>query len=281
MRESKRLLLACFCCLAGCARTSDGGGALSPSDLTVECAQPSAAQNDDWICPDSVQVSCGATAEPIAVLVQSPNGTHCSPSQLSLSPISIAVVGDQALTVRDSSGNALCTTEVTVVATPPQLVAHTLQMWPPNHKFHDFSVDDCVTITDSCDPDLQAEFVWASSDEPVDDLGDGHFAPDIMLSDDCQHVSLRSERQGPSDGRVYKLGVRLVDRNGDATEAECSVIVAHDQSGTIGADSGESYRINFDGQSGGPVCDGRQPPRSAPPEQPVPPPPPAEGPAPE
>jgi hypothetical protein len=52
------------------------------------------------------------------------------------------------------------------------------------------------------------------------------------------------------------------------------VIVDHDQRGLVGADSGEAYRVLFDGLSnqGGPVCDGtppeNPPPRNPPPENP-------------
>jgi hypothetical protein len=128
------------------------------------------------------------------------------------------------------------------------VTAKTLNLWPPNHKFHSIAVSDCVDVEDACQPDLQAEFIWASSDEPVDDIGDGHHAPDILV-DDCQRVQLRSERQGPKDGRVYKLGVRVVDGSGNASEGVCTVVVDHDQRGVLGADSGEAYRISLNGQS--------------------------------
>jgi len=137
----------------------------------------------------------------------------------------------------------------------PVLTPKTTQLWPPNHKFHTLSVADCVGVVDACDPDLNAEFIWGSSDEPVDDKGDGHFAPDILF-DSCNRVQVRAERQGPKNGRVYKLGVRVVDRAGNAAESQCTVIVDHDQRGVVGADDGESYRITLDGQGGTLSCDG-------------------------
>ena len=42
-------------------------------------------------------------------------------------------------------------------------------------------------------------------------------------------MQLRSERQGPKDGRVYKLGVRVVDGSGNASEGVCTVVVDRDQ----------------------------------------------------
>jgi len=150
---------------------------------------------------------------------------------------------------------------------PPTMEAHSIALWPPNHKFHAIAIEDCVSVVDDCDGELEAEFVWASSDEPIDDIGDGHHAPDIRLSADCRRLELRSERQGPKDGRVYKLGVRVVDSAGHVSEAACSVIVDHDQRGVVGADSGEAYRVVFDGKQGTSACDGE-------PDEPPPPPPP-------
>lgn len=169
--------------------------------------------------------------------------------------------GVPAVSDADAGGPGLpeCDADAAVDG-PPQLEAHTILLWPPNHKFHEISVSDCVTLVDACDRDLHPEFIWASSDEPIDDLGDGHHAPDIQLSDDCQVLAVRSERQGPEDGRVYTLGVRVVDRDGNASEAECEVAIVHDQSGVPAADSGEKYRITFDGAAGGPSCDGEPPP---------------------
>lgn len=152
--------------------------------------------------------------------------------------------------------------------TPPALTSKTINLWPPNHKFHRITVDDCVSVSDDCQTNLEAEFIWASSDEPVDDIGDGHHAPDIKVSD-CNAVELRAERQGPKNGRVYKLGVRVVDAAGNAAESVCTVVVDHDQRGVLGADSGESYRIDLNGTGGLPTCDGDNPLPPAPPTPPV------------
>jgi hypothetical protein len=243
----------------------------SVSQIPVECAAASGAQSSDWICPTTLHVDCSDPQSAPPLVVQSPSGEACVSGDLHLSSSAVQA-GQATVVVHDASGTALCSTQVALVDTaPPHLEAHTVQLWPPNHKFHEIGVEDCVSAVDACEGNLQGEFIWASSDEPVDDIGDGHFAPDIMLSDDCKHVAVRAERQGPKNGRIYKLGVRVVDHSGNASEAVCQVIVDHDQRGVVGADSGEAYRITFDGTQGTAACDGTQPPPVTPP--PVTPPP--------
>jgi hypothetical protein len=267
-RLSNAVNVAYLLGLTACTQASSGAPLppFDPVEIVVGCDDSANTDPQTWLCPASITVDCADDPRATRVVVRSPSGTRCSAEQLSAVVSEPWTSGSHEVVVRDRSGAALCSTEVTVVsATAPTLVSHTLQMWPPNHKFHDFAVSDCVSVTDSCGSQLQGEFIWASSDEPVDAQGDGHHAPDILLSDDCQHVSLRSERQGPEDGRVYRLGVRVVDFAGNVTEAECAVVVAHDQSGVPGADSGEVYRIAFDGTGDGPLCDGEPPPREPPP----------------
>lgn len=177
------------------------------------------------------------------------------------------------ITVRDASGTTLCSATVTVDdRTAPVLQSKTIKLWPPNHKFHNIAVEDCVTAVDACDGPLRGEFIWASSDEPIDDIGDGHHSPDVGVSASRRTACVRSERQGPKDGRVYKLGVRVVDSSGNAAEGECAVIVDHDKRGVVGADSGEKYRVTFADDDAGTdvVCTGE-------PDEPPPPPPPSEG----
>jgi hypothetical protein len=263
------MVIAMVLWLAGCASTATGVGEQTAA-IAVECAAPTASQPVNWVCSAPTTVDCGAA--PVLV-VQSPQGQACVASDLTASPTGLSG-GPNTVVVRNASGAAVCSTQITVRDTaPPTLQTHTLQLWPPNHKFHDIAVEDCVSAVDACDGALQGEFIWASSDEPIDDLGDGHFAPDIALSADCLRVSVRSERQGPKDGRVYKLGVRVVDRSGNASEGECQVIVDHDQRGVVGADSGEKYRVTFNGANGGPSCDGTPPPPVMPPVNPPPVPP--------
>jgi hypothetical protein len=158
-----------------------------------------------------------------------------------------------ALDERYVDGEPSCTAEE-LGSDAPDATGHELSLWPPNHKLHEISVADCATAYDACGEALNGEILWASSDEPVNDIGDGNHAPDIMFGTDCDRVAVRSERQGPRDGRVYKLGVRFVDAAGNQTDTECAIVVDHDQRGVVANDSGEAYRITLDGTAGLPAA---------------------------
>jgi hypothetical protein len=254
--------------LSACASVVSSPAGLA-SNITLECA-PQPSSTSDWVCPATLAVDCADPAASPALIVHSPAGQACATDQLTVSSVS-AHQGAETWVVRDVTGATVCSTRVTVRdREAPILTPHTVQLWPPNHKFHTISVEDCVSARDRCDGELQGEFIWASSDEPVDDLGDGHFAPDIMMTDDCRQVSVRAERQGPKNGRVYKLGVRVFDRNGNVSESACQVVVDHDQRGVIGADSGEAYRIEFTRASHGLGCGQAPPPVTPPPVTPPP-----------
>ncbi len=125
----------------------------------------------------------------------------------------------------------------------PEPVEEPVELWPPNHKWHTITGADCVK--DLCDgDDLQVTFSYATSDEPVNDKGDGNTEPDIIL--ECDRVQLRAERQGPSNGRVYKLGYKAVDDSGKTVEDVCTVVVPHDQSGREAIDDGPAYTLELD-----------------------------------
>jgi hypothetical protein len=235
--------------------------------LRAECSSIVETLPDDaWLCPEPRSVECSGGAAELDEILYVPDSSSasCADQVLSVSEAGPFGVGVHEIVVTNGRGDELCTTELTVTdSQPPTLTPKTLNLWPPNHKFHSVAVEDCVEVQDACQPNLRAEFIWASSDEPEDAKGDGHHAPDILV-DDCQHVQLRAERQGPKDGRVYKLGVRVEDGSGNAAESVCTVIVDHDQRGVQGADSGEAYRIALNGQNGQPLCDGANEPPAPP-----------------
>lgn len=245
---------------AGCGGGAHGsaGVASSAQPLVAACSTATnPAPSGAWLCPDPRTVECsgGGVADLATLYVQDSTQAPCAAKRLTVSEPGPFAVGPHSVAVQDEQGHALCSAQLNVVDTQaPVLTEHTINLWPPNHKLHGLSVSDCVSATDACEGELKGEFIWASSDEPADSIGDGHFAPDVGFLD-AQHACVRSERQGPKNGRVYKLGVRVVDASGHAAEGTCMVIVDHDQRGVPGQDSGEAYRVSFAGAPTGAACD--------------------------
>jgi len=158
-------------------------------------------------------------------------------------------VGTQAvtLTVTDPYGeSASCTANVSVADVTPATieVGEALELWPPNHKYVDFGLADCgITVVDSCSGELDIStvgFVTAGySDEPEDAKGngDGKTTDDIVLFD-TTGFSVRSERAGGSNGRVYGIDFEVDDGFGNVAEGSCFVGVPHSQNGDAPIDDG-------------------------------------------
>lgn len=275
-RSSKRLTVLPLSLVALLVGACDSDGDLGSQDqnLEVEClgadvATPAGA----WLCPAPRTLACGEALPPL--YVRDLNNPSCS--AVAYEAVSGPLQpGTHPVRVTRGDGSVACETTVTVTGGgAPVLTPKTIGLWPPNHKLHTIDVADCVSVSNSCGGDLRAEFVWASSDEPIDSIGDGHHAPDILF-DGCNRVQVRAERQGPKDGRVYKLGVRVVDGAGNRSESACTIIIDHDKRGVVGVDSGERYRIELNGQNGTPMCDGTPPPVTDAGTPPPPPPPPVQ-----
>lgn len=233
------------------------------SDATVDPATqnlaPACIENagdldgQGWLCPDDLTVECengGADPELIYLVPSGDLPESCDDIELSLNdegPFELGthdiVITAEAAAADGGTVEVLCEATLTVEDTvPPEAIDEVLELWPPNHKFHTISGEDCVR--DACDGELEVTFLSASSDEPVNDKGDGNTEPDIIL--DCDRVQLRSERQGGGNGRTYTLGWKAVDDAGNETAGECIVAVPHDQSGRSAIDDGAAYEIMLD-----------------------------------
>jgi hypothetical protein len=117
-------------------------------------------------------------------------------------------------------------------------------LWPPNHKLLHVSLSDCAEdAADACSGPLSLNdhglVTHVTSDE-LDDAcgeGDGHTTGDVSI-DGPSSISLRAERDGHQDGRVYTVHYLVTDPAGNATAASCTVSVPHDRSGPPAVDSG-------------------------------------------
>jgi putative hemolysin len=184
-----------------------------PANQTVECTGPQGATVS--YPPPAASDVCTATVTSV-----------CTPASGSVFPPGTTTAG---CTATDASSNASsCTFQVKVADTTPPTITNTGArpdtLWPPNHKMVPVTVT--AQATDLCGP-ATCRVVSVSSNEPVDGLGDGDTAPDWTITGDLA-VSLRAERAGGGDGRVYTITVECQDSSGNGVTAPVTVRVPHD-----------------------------------------------------
>lgn len=109
-------------------------------------------------------------------------------------------------------------------------------IWPPNHKMIAVEV---LGVTDPEGSAVTIEVTGITQDEPVSSPDPKH-APDATGIGSAT-ASLRAERHGNGNGRVYEIRFRASDEQGASAEGSVRVCVPHDQSGTGCTDSGQSY----------------------------------------
>ncbi|PYQ57203.1 MAG: hypothetical protein DMF58_18890 [Acidobacteria bacterium] len=121
------------------------------------------------------------------------------------------------------------TVKMTVVDTTPpalsNLTPSATQLWPPNHKMVNVSVD--YAAPDLGDP-APVCLLTIGSNEPINGTGDGDTAPDWDVID-AHHVRLRAERAENGPGRIYTITATCADRSGNAAQKSSSVSVPKSQ----------------------------------------------------
>jgi hypothetical protein len=153
-------------------------------------------------------------------------------------------VGTHTIDITDAAtGDTVCSAQLEITDEhAPEATTEVVDLWPPNHKLHTVTLDDCITEVDDCDDDVDARILWVSSDAPDNDTSDGNTSDDIVITAD-DAVSVRAERRGDGNGRVYTIGFELRDDADNVAEGECAVWVRHDQSGSDAIDDGAAYTI--------------------------------------
>jgi len=165
----------------------------------------------------------------------------------SLTPTAFFPLGETEVTLQvtvDDGVNPAQTVEDTVTITvfddtPPVLKvnADPAQLWPPNHKLQNISVD--VTVSDQCDStdDIDVILYSISSSEPDNGKGDGNKNNDIQnaqVGTDDRAFQLRAERSGNGPGRIYTATYRATDLSGNFTDGVATIEVPHDQGNNNG-----------------------------------------------
>ena len=137
----------------------------------------------------------------------------------------------------DGSGNsASCVSSVTVADTSGPVISSLTNsfatIWPPNHN-RMVSLDLSVSVTDGCVggpiPAAACRITNITSDEAINALGDGNTDPDWTFGPGLTGT-VRAERAGNGDGRVYTITVVCTDANGNnSAPATTTVAVPHNQ----------------------------------------------------
>jgi hypothetical protein len=109
-------------------------------------------------------------------------------------------------------------------------------LWPANHHLANVSI---AGITDPDGDPVTVQVSAISQDEPVNGTGDGDTCPDATGIGTAT-ASLRSERAGTGDGRVYHVSFTASDGKGGSCSGTVTVCVPHDNGGAC-RDQGPSY----------------------------------------
>src|SRR5262249_49649612 len=122
-------------------------------------------------------------------------------------------------------------------------------LWPPNHKFVSVSV---LNVTDPDGDPVVITVTGVTQDEPIAGAGDGNTCPDAT-GVGTPVASVRSERSGQGDGRVYHVAFTADDGRGGACTGEVLVCVRHDNG--HGGSCGDGGPL-VDSTAGAPPCVG-------------------------
>jgi hypothetical protein len=122
--------------------------------------------------------------------------------------------------------------EAVIVDDTPPTIDVTLDpssLWPPNHKMAPIEAE--VVVDDNC-PGVSFVLTSLTSDEPDNGTGDGDTINDIQdaaIGTPDVSFSLRSERAGGGDGRVYTATYTASDGSGNDAEDSATVTVPKNQ----------------------------------------------------
>lgn len=118
------------------------------------------------------------------------------------------VVGDG----RDGTDTGLVAVRIVPANSAPdcqQARATTPLLWSPDHMMYPVDIAD---VTDADGDRVVVSVTTVTQDEALDTTADGRTEPDATRSGST--VSLRAERQGSGDGRVYRVGFNADDGRG-------------------------------------------------------------------
>jgi hypothetical protein len=86
-------------------------------------------------------------------------------------------------------------------------------------------------VTDPEGDTVSISITGVTQDEAVDENGSGNTCPDAMV-DGGTTATVRAERAGRLDGRIYRLSFTASDSKGESCEGVVKVCMPHEESTT-------------------------------------------------
>jgi len=201
-------------------------------DITVEDTTP-----PELTCPSDITVEQETLDGTVVSLTPTATDICDADVEIISDELDIYPLGNTTVTfiVIDDAGNiSEGQTVVTVVdTTPPEILLdkpYPSELWPPNHNFVDVTITGIAS--DICDIDLDIDV----SVEVIDaDVVPEHEPDYGIVSATVEDgnieilVSLRAERSGEGDGRIYKITAEVTDDSGNSISDMVEVLVNHDK----------------------------------------------------
>jgi len=169
------------------------------------------------VCTPSDQCHLAGTCDPETGACSNPpapNGVACNDGN--------------ACTRNDACQAGICMGSADPACTtnhPPECGATPIELWPPDHKFVTVSI---AGVTDPDGDSLTTNIVGISQDEPLRGRGDGNTCPDGK-GVGTSSASVRAERSGKGDGRVYHVSFTASDGKGGQCTGSVRICVPHDR----------------------------------------------------
>jgi hypothetical protein len=197
-------------------------------------------------CPENITIECDESKDPsytgMATATDVCDSSPIINSSDSITPGSCPsqYTITRTWTATDASGNFdQCNQTIEVVDTTPPEISVSVspdELWPPNHKM--VVISPAITAADNCDPSPLIELQSITTNEGDetntyepnydDTQGDGHTVDDIQV-DGNGTISLRAERSGNGNGRIYTITYAATDACGNSSLASATVEVPHNK----------------------------------------------------
>lgn len=124
--------------------------------------------------------------------------------------------------------------------------ANSLSLWPPNHQYVVIDLNQAAGVTDPGGLPISIAITSITQDEPIDAQGggDGNTVCD-GTGVGTSVARIRAEREGGSNGRVYKVNYTATNSAGLSCTNALTVTVPHDQSGAAAIDDGQTVNSSI------------------------------------